>query len=152
MAEESKPLQNQAKEMAIDVRNEAIAQSANLYLLVRKILLASLGAVALSAEETGEFLDRLVERGEVAEADVQRMLGEFRAQRKPRAKPAKPSKAAAQPAAKQAGNPLEDSVESILDHLNVPTRSDIEKLSKKISLLDSKVGELKQKKEQRQPA
>lgn len=149
MAEELKTLPSQAKEAAIDVRNEAIVQSANLYLLVRKVLLASLGAVALTAEEAGEFLDRLVERGELAEADVQKMLSEFSAGRKAPVTAEKPEKAAAKAdkaTAKKASGPLEGSVESILDRLNVPTRSDIEELSKKISRLDSKVSELKSKK------
>ncbi len=55
----------------IDVRNEVIVQSANLYLAVRKVLLSSLGAMSLTADETNEFLNRLVERGEIAEADAQ---------------------------------------------------------------------------------
>jgi poly(hydroxyalkanoate) granule-associated protein len=155
MAEELKALQNQAKETAIDVRNEAIVQSANLYLLVRKLLLASLGALALTAEEGGEFLDRLVERGEVAEADVQKMLSEYRAGRKAPAKATqadKADKAAAKPAAKKASGPIEGGVESILDRLNVPTHGDIEELSKKISQLDSKIGELKAKKAEKELA
>ena len=64
--EEKKTLQDQAKEVFVDVRNELIVQSATLYLLVRKALMASLGAVALSADEANEFVNRLVERGEIA--------------------------------------------------------------------------------------
>ena len=67
---DDKRLPDQAKDALIDARNELIVQSANLYLVVRKALLASLGTVALTADEAGELFSRLVERGEIAENDA----------------------------------------------------------------------------------
>jgi polyhydroxyalkanoate synthesis regulator phasin len=59
-----------------DGRNQAIVQRANLYLNARKDLLSSLGALALTLEESNDFIDRLVTRGTLAEADVQKLLGD----------------------------------------------------------------------------
>lgn len=137
--EEKKTLQNQAKEVFVDVRNELIVQSANLYLLVRKALMASLGAVALSADEANEFVNRLVERGEIAESDAQRLISELRAQgRKQEAEANK----AREELSRKAGMALEDSVETILHQLNAPDKAEIEELSRKIGALNDKVSAL----------
>ena len=65
--EEKKGIGDQAKDAVVDVRNEMIVQSANLYIMVRKVLLSSLGAVALTMDEANELLARMGERGEGAE-------------------------------------------------------------------------------------
>ena len=62
------------------IRSEAIVQSANLFLVARRILTTSLGAIALSIEETNEFIERLVERGEVAEHELTAMIDEMSGQ------------------------------------------------------------------------
>ena len=43
---------------------------------------------------------------------------------------------------KKAGKALEDSVETILNRLNVPNKAEIEELSRKIGLLSEKVNTL----------
>ena len=134
--EEKKTLQEQAKEVFVDVRNELIVQSANLYLLVRKALMASLGAVALTAEEANEFVSRLVERGEIAEADAQRLIGELRAQGR---KQEEEASRARDELTRKAGMALEESVETILHQINAPDKAEIEELSRKIGVLNDKV-------------
>lgn len=137
--EDKKGIGEQAKDAVIDVRNELIVQSANLYILVRKALLSSLGAVALSVDEANEVLAKLVERGEVAEADLQKMLNELHARRElSEAEAAR----AREELSHKASNTLEESVETILTRLNVPNKSDIEDLSRKISHLNEKVSAL----------
>ena len=137
--EEKKGIGEQAKDAVIDARNELIVQSANLYILVRRALLSSLGAVALSVEEANEVLAKLVERGEVAEADLQKMLTELRAQRERSEAEAAKTR---DDLSRKASNTLEESVETILTRLNVPNKSDIEELSRKISHLNEKVSAL----------
>ena len=134
--EEKKTLQEQAKEVFVDVRNELIVQSANLYLLVRKALMASLGAVALTAEEANEFVSRLVERGEIAEADAQRLISELRAQGR---KQEEEASRARDELTRKAGMALEESVETILHQINAPDKAEIEELSRKIGVLNDKV-------------
>lgn len=134
--EEKKSLQEQARDAVIDVRNEMIVQSANLYLVVRKVLLASLGAMALTADEANEILDRLVERGELAEADVQKILRDLKMQ-------ADQGEAeltrGSDELLKKANTALEGRIETILTRLNVPNKAEIDELSYKISLLNEKV-------------
>lgn len=48
----------------------------SLYETTRLILLAGIGAVSLAQEEINVFLDRLVERGEMAEADARKLVRE----------------------------------------------------------------------------
>ncbi|MFZ1771753.1 MAG: phasin family protein, partial [Caldilinea sp.] len=134
--EEQKRIGEQAKDAVVDVRNELIVQSANLYILMRKVLLSSLGAVALTMEEANELLAKLVERGEIAEADLQKMIDELRAQRERSEAEATKTR---DELTKKASNTLEGSVETILTRLNVPNKSDIEELSRKISHLNEKV-------------
>jgi polyhydroxyalkanoate synthesis regulator phasin len=47
-----------------------------LYDATRTILLAAVGAAALAQEEMNHFVDRLVERGEMAEADARKLVRE----------------------------------------------------------------------------
>ena len=137
--EDKKTLQDQAKEVLVDVRNELIVQSANLYLVVRKALLASLGAVALTADEANEFVNRLVERGELAEADTQRIINELRAQGRKQEAEANKMR---EEMARKASMALEDSVETILHQFNAPDKAEIEELSRKIGMLNDKVSAL----------
>ncbi len=137
--DEKKTLQDQVYDAAIDVRNEMIVQSANLYLMARKALMASLGAVAMTLDEANEFVDKLVERGELAESDAQKLINDLRAR-------SNTSEQAVGEARKnivnKAGMALEESVEVILNRLNVPSKSEIEELSKKIGALNQKVSAL----------
>jgi poly(hydroxyalkanoate) granule-associated protein len=137
--ETKRSIQDQVNDMVIDVRNEVIVQSANLYLLVRRVLLASIGAMALSAEEVSELLARLAERGEIAEADMQKLLAEIRAASRKRE--AEITKARDELTSK-AEVALEDSVETILQRLNVPKKVELEELSRKIGHLNDKVTRL----------
>ncbi len=47
-----------------------------LYETTRTILLAGIGAISLAQDEVNNFLDRLVERGEMAEADARKLVRE----------------------------------------------------------------------------
>lgn len=139
MPKDERSLPDQAKDAMIDVRNEMIVQSANLYLMVRKVLLASLGSVALTADEAGDLFTRLVERGEIAESDAQKIVSDLRSQGRKREEEASQAR---EDIAKKAGLALEDSVETILNRLNVPNKAEIEELSRKIGLLNEKVSTL----------
>lgn len=149
--EEEKSLQDQMKETMIDVRNEAIVQTANLYLMARKTLLATLGAAALTVEQASAIIDKLAERGEVVEADLQKWAAELETH-PAAAAPSRNSSTDRPTGAGQtmsmAGKALEESIEVILGRLNVPTKSDIETLSRKVTLLNEKVNALLAQQEQ----
>mgnify|MGYP005865760693 CR=1 FL=1 len=95
----------------------------------RKILLASIGAVALAQDEIEDFVNQLVERGEIAEKEGLKLLGEIRERRKKKIR-------------EMEARGLKQ-VEEILGRLNVPTKADIEMLHERIALLTKKVDELK---------
>lgn len=125
-----------------DASGESIAQSASLFLMARRALLASLGAVAITIEESNDFLSRLVDRGEVAESEIAKLVNDYVNRSQPSEKPAVVNRRSTVDRATVA---LADSVEVILDRLNVPTRADIEELSRKIGVLNEKVLTLRQK-------
>lgn len=98
-----------------------------------RILLAGIGAMALAQEEIEDFVDKLVERGEIAEADGRKLVKDAVERRRKQAKAE----------ARKAEGALEQRVEEILARLNIPTKDEIEALSAKISALTQKVDELK---------
>ncbi len=71
---------DQVNAVMVDVRNEAIVQSANAYLLGRKLVLASLGAAMLGIDTLQACAQRAIERGEIAEADTQRLASDLQQQ------------------------------------------------------------------------
>ncbi len=97
--------------------------------LTRKVLLASIGAVALAQEEIENFVNKLVERGEIAEQDGKKLVRDVMEKRKKEAK--------------KAEDELDKRLEELLARMNVPTKSDIDALSAKITALTKKVDELK---------
>ena len=97
--------------------------------VTRKVLLASIGAVALAQEEIENFVDKLVERGEIAERDGKKLVREVMDKRKKEAK--------------QGQDEVEKRVDDLLTRMNVPTKNDIDALSAKITALTKKVDELK---------
>ncbi len=96
---------------------------------VRKVLLAGIGAVALAQEEVEDFVNKLVERGEIAEKDGRKLIHDIRERRKKTTEKAEES--------------LDKRVEELLGRMNVPTKADLEALSAKITVLTKKVDELK---------
>ena len=97
-----------------------------LFEAARKVLLAGMGAVALTQDEAEKFVDKLVERGEIAQKDAQKLVREVAEKRGKRGK-----------------DELDKRVQDLLDRMNVPTKADIEALSEKIAALTEKVDELK---------
>ncbi len=95
----------------------------------RRVLLASIGAVALAQDEIEDFVERLVERGEIAEKDGKKLVREVMDRR--RKETAK------------AEDEMSKRVEDVLDRLSVPSKADIEALGDKIAALSRKVDELK---------
>lgn len=110
----------------VDVEKE---EHSPLFDAARKVLLAGIGAVALAQDEIEEFVNRLVERGEIAEKDGRKLVREVMDRRKQEAE--------------KAEDEVSKRVEEVLDRMNVPTKADIEALGEKISVLAKKVDDLK---------
>lgn len=105
---------------------EEVAASPSLTGLVRQLLLVHAGAVALTRDEIEAFVNKLVERGELAQKDAAKLL----------------SDTWDKPEAKQAGEQLDQRMEEVLNRLNIPSRRDIEALNARIGQLTTRVEEL----------
>lgn len=114
------------EDVQLDERNSLLE-------MARKVLLASFGAVVLAQEEVESFVEKLVERGEIAEKDGKKLLRELRERRK-----TEPTAAPAEVVALE----QERRMDALLKRINIPTRSEIEALSQKISHLTEKVDDL----------
>ena len=118
------------KEVKVEVKESAeAAEESRFYQLAHRVLLAGLGAVALTQEEIERFVGKLVERGEIAEQDGKTLVRDVVEKRKKQTK--------------KAEDELDSRLQEILDRMNVPTKSDIDALSAKITALTKKVDELK---------
>jgi poly(hydroxyalkanoate) granule-associated protein len=95
----------------------------------RKVLMAGIGAFALAQDEIEDFVDRLVERGEIAEKDGKKLVREVMDRRKKQAE--------------KAEDGVSKRIEEILDRMSVPSKADIDALGEKIAALTKKVDELK---------
>jgi poly(hydroxyalkanoate) granule-associated protein len=99
----------------------------------RRVLMAGIGAVALAQEEAEDFVNRLVERGEIAEKDGRKLINDVVEKRREQARER----------AQKAEQKLDKRLEKMLQRMNVPTKEDIDTLSAKIATLTKKVDELK---------
>lgn len=105
---------------------EEMEEQNKLFELARKVALATIGAAALAQDELEDFVNRLVERGEIAEKDARKLIREVSDKRK-----------------KKVEKELDKRLESMLDHMDVPSKADIDALGHKIETLTHKVAELK---------
>jgi len=110
---------DEVEEMAEEERNR-------FFQVARKVVLAGFGAVGLAQDELEEFVNRLVERGEIAEKDARKLLHEVTERRR-----------------KTAENEMDKRLDEVLERMNVPSKTDIDALSHKITALTHKVEELK---------
>ena len=134
---EKSPVTVKAKQTVKDTA-EAV-QKSSLMEAVHKVLLAGIGAAALAQEEIEDFVNRLIERGEIAEADGKKMMKDVLEKRKQMVK--MPAKPAVQP--KKITSDIEKRIEELMAKMNIPTKDEIDALSAKITALTKKVDELK---------
>src|SRR5215211_7276185 len=104
--------------------------------LVRKMLLAGVGAVAMSRDETEQFVNKLVERGELAQKDAEKLLRDVQG----RLRQGRPD---VQAQAERVTGRAQQGMEEFLNRLNIPSKRDIEDLSVKIAQLAARVEELR---------
>lgn len=96
--------------------------------MARKVMLASIGALALAQDELEEFVNHLIERGELAEKEGKQLISEMREKRK-----ARYEKAEAE---------IKKWLEKALAHTNLASKADVEALSKKVAELSKKIDRL----------
>jgi poly(hydroxyalkanoate) granule-associated protein len=97
--------------------------------MLRRLMLAGMGAMALTQDEVEKLVNRFIERGEIAEQDGKRLVRDVMEKRKKETI--------------KVEDQLDKRVEDLLARMNVPTKSDIDALSAKITALGKKLDELK---------
>ncbi len=98
--------------------------------LIKRLLLAGVGAIALTKDEVDDFLDRLVERGELAEEEAHKMLKEV----------AERQEKKAQKAVEKLG--VEKKAEKVSEKADIPRKSDIDALAGRIEEISRKLDAL----------
>lgn len=119
------------EELVEQVQQEAKEKVSPLLDAVRRVLLASIGAVALAADEIEDFVNKLVERGEIAEKDGRKLVKDVLERRK-------------EMEMRPIEQKLDRQMDRFLTRLNIPTRDDVESLSARIADLSKKLDELKE--------
>jgi poly(hydroxyalkanoate) granule-associated protein len=115
-----------------EVEDVAAKASSTLVEGLRRLLLASIGAVAMTRDEVEVFVSKLVERGELAQKDGEKLLKELRSRVRE-----------GRPQVQKVGERVEQGVEEFLNRLNIPSKRDIDDLSAKIAQLSARVDELR---------
>ncbi|MCS6842126.1 MAG: phasin family protein [Roseiflexus sp.] len=116
---------------------EESAPSANRWIIdgMRRLLLASFGAVAMTFDEVEAFVKKLVERGELAQKDAEKLLHEMQ------------QRLTARSQVERVTDRVEQGMEEFLNRLNIPSKRDIDELSQKIAQLAARVEELRKSQE-----
>lgn len=118
----------------IEIIEEEVSEESNALLdAVRRVLMAGIGAVVLAQEEVEEFVNKLIDRGEIAEKDGRKLINEVVEKRKKKA----------QDTTHTAQDEVDKRLEGLLDKLNIPTKGDIDALNAKVTELTAKVETLK---------
>ena len=119
-----------------DVAEESKDAGHSFIELLRKMLLAGVGAVAMSRDETEQLVAKLVERGELAQKDAEKLLRDVQS----RLRQSRPD---VQEQAEKVATRAQQGMEDFLNRLNIPSKRDIEDLSAKIAQLAARVEELR---------
>jgi poly(hydroxyalkanoate) granule-associated protein len=132
-----------SEEVEVQVRQiddtSGMAENAPATELMRRLLLASIGAVAVTYDEAEKFIQRLVDRGELAQKDGEKVMNEMMGRLRQKA-PTEDVQAT------DLGSRMEDSFEQFLNRMNVPSKRDIDELSAKIAQLSARVEEVQRTK------
>ena len=113
-----------AEEVTSKVTDKAKEAGKSLYSTLRKVFLASLGAAVVAEEEIVGVINRLSERGEIAENEAKEMIKEITDKR---------------------GKKAREAIDKIRSThtVKVATKTDIEALQEKIDQLTAKIDSLK---------
>ena len=100
-----------------------------LFESVRKVMLAGVGAVALTVDAIEDLVEKLVERGELTEEEGRKLINDVWSRHKKDAK--------------KAEEEVNKRVDELMARFDIPTKAEFEDLSTQISEVSKKVDELK---------
>lgn len=103
-----------------------------------RIWLAGLGALASAEEEGGKLFKSLVSKGKKVEARGKVQLDKVKGQ-------VKKARTKAESTFDKFGGAIDDKVAAAVKRLGVPTRTEVQKLTRRVEALNKKVDQLKPK-------
>lgn len=109
-------------------REDTKAAAKSMVDLARAVFLAGIGAVALTRDETKAMMDKLVERGMLAESEARKIVDSVAERSKEQGE--------------QAQGLVERQIEFALNRMSIPTRDDLAALNAKITTLSDKIDSL----------
>lgn len=120
----------------VEITEETLEENAHSPMLdmARKVLFAGIGALALTQEEIEKFVNKLVERGEIAEKDGRKLVKDIMEKRRDKTTKFR----------SETENELEKRMEGLLKKMNIASKSDINKLNRKITTLTKKLDDLEE--------
>src|SRR5512143_2995839 len=118
VVEQVKPEVEQAKDAAADGANK-------LQEALHRVMLAAVGTLGLVQDEVEHFVNKAVERGQIAEKEARKTVNGMTEKRK------------------GAEKEVDKRFEDMLIKLNIPTKNDLTALNEKIADLTKKVESLK---------
>ncbi len=113
---------------------------------VHNLLLASVGVVVLSKEEIDSIVNRLVEKGEITEKDGRKMVEDLIARTKEMSESrVKKTTERVSNTTSKTEDILNNRIKAVLNTMNIPSKQDIDQLTRKIDALSRKVSALDKK-------
>jgi len=108
-----------------EIKKETEEKVSPLLASLRKVVLASIGAVAIAQDEAEDLINKLVERGEIAREEGRKLVQDMTAKRR--------EKVQAE---------FDARVEATLGKMNVPTKDDLKAVENKLDQLNKKLDKL----------
>ncbi len=131
-----------SEEVEVQVRQiheeEDTAEAPPVVDVMRRLLLASIGAVAMTYDEVEKLVGRLVDRGELARRDGEKIMNQMMDRFRPAEK--------AEQAEAEVNQKVEGGIERLLNNLNIPSKRDIDELSARVAQLSARVEEMQRPK------
>jgi len=129
-------------EMVSKTVEEANGSARPVIHAAHSVFLAGLGVFALGKEEIGSAFGQLVEKGEITENDTREMVNEWLDR----------GKKDMSKAEDKLEGVLDERIEGALNRMNIPSKSDIDSLGRKVTNLSKKVNALDRKLAEEQKA
>jgi poly(hydroxyalkanoate) granule-associated protein len=120
------PTKPKVEEAAAESNEKSQSQMVEM---LRKVMLATIGAAVIAQEELEALINRMIERGEIAEKDGKKLMHEMMDKRKS--------------GTMKVEDEINKNIADVLERMNIPTRTDIDALSQKINGLSKKIDDLK---------
>ena len=99
-----------------------------MFELIRKTILAGLGAATLTKEKADKLVDELIKRGEITAEERPKLVRDLLAR--------------AEESKRELEGKVNEAVESAIESLGIPSKADIDALSGKIEQLTVKVDKM----------